>query len=120
MTRIARRGGAAEKTSRATKGIYSVLITGVGGSGTNLVQAALARWFDIEVGHEYAEGAGAASWIHAVNDVVVGQPYPFPRAGIYKSVGFLPDETPRFRTVIHQVRRRRRCDAPAFYHAAPN
>lgn len=104
MAGTSRRGSAIDKSSSAPKGVYDVLITGVGGSGTNLVRAALARWFDIKVGHEYAEGSGAASWIHAVNDLVVGHPYPFPRAGSHKSVGFLPDEAPRFRTVIHQVR----------------
>lgn len=63
----------------------------------------LTRHSRAQVGHEYAEGWGAASWLHAVNDAVVGHRYPFPRAGPHQSTGLLPVAAPRFRTVIHQV-----------------
>ena len=83
--------------------LLAVLVTGVGGSGTNLMTSAFKK-VGVTVGHEYVAGKGTASWPHAVSDAVVGVPYPFPRKGPHRSVRVLPEESPRFQHVIHQVR----------------
>ena len=85
--------------------LFDLLVTGAGGSGTNLAASALEQ-LGMTLGHEHIEGGGSSSWIHAVNDAVVGAKYPFPRRGPHKSTGILPESSPRFRTVVHQVIRR--------------
>mmetsp|Transcript_68834 Transcript_68834/g.155701 ORF Transcript_68834/g.155701 Transcript_68834/m.155701 type:complete len:359 (+) Transcript_68834:188-1264(+) len=83
--------------------LLDLLVTGVGGSGTNMVGSALGE-VGVTVGHECIKGSGAASWIHAVNDAVVGAKYPFPRKGPLRTKAILDEKWPRFRKVVHQVR----------------
>eukprot|EP00618_Florenciella_parvula_P032088 CAMPEP_0119544614 /NCGR_PEP_ID=MMETSP1344-20130328/54819_1 /TAXON_ID=236787 /ORGANISM="Florenciella parvula, Strain CCMP2471" /LENGTH=365 /DNA_ID=CAMNT_0007589117 /DNA_START=885 /DNA_END=1983 /DNA_ORIENTATION=- len=83
--------------------IYPLLVTGAGGAGTNLASSALKQ-LGVVLGHEYTLGEGSSSWPYAVSDSVVGVKYPFPRKGPHVSLNVLPESSPRFRTVIHQVR----------------
>ena len=84
--------------------LYDLLVTGVGGSGTNLAASALRQHAGIVMGHESFLGKGSSSWIHAVNDAVVGLRYPFPRKGPNPTLHIYPENSPRFRVVVHQVR----------------
>eukprot|EP00615_Pteridomonas_danica_P003086 CAMPEP_0114351244 /NCGR_PEP_ID=MMETSP0101-20121206/17027_1 /TAXON_ID=38822 ORGANISM="Pteridomonas danica, Strain PT" /NCGR_SAMPLE_ID=MMETSP0101 /ASSEMBLY_ACC=CAM_ASM_000211 /LENGTH=270 /DNA_ID=CAMNT_0001491001 /DNA_START=293 /DNA_END=1105 /DNA_ORIENTATION=+ len=82
---------------------YPLLVTGIGGAGTNLAASSLRR-LGVTIGHEYIDGSGSVSWIHAVNDAVVGQQYPFPRKGPHITTKILPEHSPVFEKVIHLVR----------------
>ena len=42
----------------------------------------------------------SSSWIHAVNDAVVGLRYPFPRKGPNPTLRIFPESSPRFRSVV--------------------
>uniref|UniRef100_A0A7S2H006 Sulfotransferase domain-containing protein n=1 Tax=Octactis speculum TaxID=3111310 RepID=A0A7S2H006_9STRA len=90
-------------STRPPKKVYKLLVTGAGGSGTNLIATALKR-VGVVVGHEYITKRGSASWTHAVNDAIVGAKYPFPRKGPYESRSILEENSIRFKHVIHQVR----------------
>ena len=83
--------------------LYDLLVTGAGGSGTNYVTWALGL-AGVHVGHQTLKAQGTVSWLHAVNDNVVGVPYPFPRHGPHASKDVLPEHAFRFRTVVHLVR----------------
>eukprot|EP00613_Pedinella_sp_CCMP2098_P077883 CAMPEP_0171939298 /NCGR_PEP_ID=MMETSP0993-20121228/36177_1 /TAXON_ID=483369 /ORGANISM="non described non described, Strain CCMP2098" /LENGTH=319 /DNA_ID=CAMNT_0012581087 /DNA_START=267 /DNA_END=1226 /DNA_ORIENTATION=- len=87
-----------------TNRVYPLLVTGVGGSGTNLAGSALTTHEGVTIGHEHIEGGGSSSWLHAVNDAVVGARYPFPRKGPHQSKRVMKEFSPRFNTVVHQVR----------------
>jgi hypothetical protein len=95
---------ASHRTRKGGILVYELLVTGVGGSGTNLAASALKQHASVLLGHESFAGVGSSSWIHAVNDAVVGLRYPFPRKGPNPTRHIFPESSPRFRTVVHQVR----------------
>jgi hypothetical protein len=72
--------------------IKALLVTGMGGSGTNTVSLEFARRFKINLGHEYVDDDGACSWPFAV------------RSESYPRFAVLYPPTTRFRRVLHIVR----------------
>ena len=91
--------------------LYPLLVTGTGGTGTNmLVHMLKAR--GVSTGHEdYGEQA-TVSWMHGVSDAYLGKAYPVVRNQEFKT-GILPPpmtggvgsaDSPRFRFVVHLVR----------------
>lgn len=87
-----------DESCHGSSSVYPLLITGLGGSGTH----AIARWLrerGLDLEHERIASLGAVAWMYAVNDKVVGSPYPF-RAVLRDASVF----SPRFRRVVHVVR----------------
>jgi hypothetical protein len=80
------------------KRISSILITGLGGSGSHYVSN-LLRWMQIDVQHESLGQDGSVAWMYAVNDVVGGQSYPH-----HSSIPNSSLWSPRFRHVLHLTR----------------
>lgn len=78
--------------------VFPLLVTGLGGSGTHAVARRL-REMGVDVDHEHIATHGAVAWMYAVNDIVIGQPYPFRARLIDSSI-----DSPRFERVVHVVR----------------
>jgi hypothetical protein len=86
--------------------IFPLLLTGLGGSGTHAI-ANLLRALRIDVSHESIGSFGAVGWQYAVNDVVIGAPYPHKAALNRLKHTSRPRQSlwfPRFFDVVHVVR----------------